>query len=363
MSGALRHSDSWAPDWAIHPGEHLAEYIESRGWTQAEFARLADLTPKLVSTILHGTNPVTADTAIKLERVLGMKARVWTELQSQWDLYQARTAKAKQPADSQDLLGEFPVRELIARGALPVIKDKAKLLDALLAFLGIGGPHSLQSRLSDMAVHHRQSRAYETDKCHVAAWLIIGEWEARTAKLPKFSSEKFTSAVHEIRKLTTEEPETFEPKMRELCHNSGVCLVLEKPLSKTCLFGSAHWIEGERAIIQMSLRLKTNDHFWWTFFHEAGHIILHKGRNFADDRGGEGDGLEDEADSWAQEILVGTERFERFCAARPKSEMEVRKFAEEAGIHPGIVVGMLQHRRIVPFKNLNKLKARFEWAE
>lgn len=80
---------SWSPNRATHPGEHLAEHIKARGWSQAEFARFAELTPKLVSTIISGRNPVTPETAIKLERVLGMKAEIWVGLQSNWDLFQA----------------------------------------------------------------------------------------------------------------------------------------------------------------------------------------------------------------------------------------------------------------------------------
>jgi HTH-type transcriptional regulator/antitoxin HigA len=84
--------------------------------------------------------------------------------------------------------------------------------------------------------------------------------------------------------------------------------VFEKQISKTALFGSARWLDADHAIIQMSLRMKSNDHFWWTFFHEAAHILLHRGRNFADDQNGVGDGLEDEADRWAEEMLVGSQR-------------------------------------------------------
>jgi HTH-type transcriptional regulator/antitoxin HigA len=181
--------------------------------------------------------------------------------------------------------------------------------------------------------------------------------------LPAFNAEKFANAVHEIRKLTTSEPETFYPRMVDLCHSAGVAFVLEKPISKTCLFGSARWLEGNRAIIQMSLRMKSNDHFWWTFFHEAAHITLHKGRAFADDKGGEGDGVEDEADSWAEEMLVGRARFAAFRKANPRSELAVKAFAQQLGIHPGIVVGMLQHCGAIPYRNLNGLKARYEWSD
>lgn len=108
--------------------------------------------------------------------------------------------------------------------------------------------------------------------------------------------------------------------------------------------------------------MKSNDHFWWTFFHEAGRLVLHRGRNFVDEEDGSDDRFEEEADQWAEEMLVGRERFDRFASTRPRFEAAVRRFAGEVGIHPGIVVGMLQHRGSLPHTHLNKLKVRFTWA-
>ena len=79
--------------------------------------------------------------------------------------------------------------------------------------------------------------------------------------------------------------------------------------------------------------------------------------------GGVGDGAEEEADAWAEEQLVGRDRFDQFCQTFPRSEAAVCTFASQVGVHPGIIVGMLQHRRILPFTHLNGLKARFEWAK
>jgi HTH-type transcriptional regulator/antitoxin HigA len=98
MTAPAGWKQEWAPNWATHPGEHLLEHIEARGWSQAEFAQQAGLPPKLVSGIIGGINPLTAETAIKLERVLGVKACRWTGLQANWDLFQAR-AQAKPAAD------------------------------------------------------------------------------------------------------------------------------------------------------------------------------------------------------------------------------------------------------------------------
>jgi len=363
MVSAAERNDAWSPDWAVHPGEHLAEYIESRGWSQAEFARLAGLTPKLVSTIVHGNNPVTAETALKLERVFGMKADIWTGLQADWELHQARQEKKQKTVEAAAFVDRFPVKDLTARGILPKSKDSVELCDGLLNFFRIGAPQAFDAKLANLAVHHRHSKTFESSECNVVSWLMLGEIKARQMNLPEFDRDQFSKAVFNIRGLTREQPEVFEPRMRELCAAAGVALIFEKPFPKTRLFGSARWIEGKRAIIQMSLRMKANDHFWWTFFHEAGHVMLHQGKAFADDDGGEGDGFESEADAWAEETLVGRDRFEEFCATAPRAQAAVLRFADAVNLHPGIIVGMLQHRGILKFSHLNGLKARFEWVE
>lgn len=355
---------AWAPDWATHPGEHLAEVLESRGWSQAEFARLAGMTPKHVSTIISGDNPVTAETAIRLERVTGMKDYIWTRLQAAWDLHEARQREREALKAAASWCREFPVKELVSRGALEDAgKDVARQFSALLAFLGIGSPNAFPAFMKGLAVQHRQSKAHVTSDAHVVSWLLLGERRARKMKLAQYSESAFLEAVHEIRSLTVKDPSEFEPRMKHLCRDAGVALIFEKPLAKTCLFGSARWLDGDHAVIQMSLRMKSNDHFWWTFFHEAAHIALHRGRTFVDDQGGEGDGAEDEADRWVADVLVGIDLFERFKATCPRSAAEVIGFATGIGIHPGIVVGMLQHAKVVPHSHLNGLKARFVWAD
>jgi HTH-type transcriptional regulator/antitoxin HigA len=357
----MSENSAWQPDWATHPGEHLEEYLEVRGLSQAEFARLAGMTPKLVSTIIKGANPVSPETAIKLEHVLGLKADIWLGLQKDWDLHAARRRENKEAASAW--LEQFPVRELKRIGRLPDVRDAGVLVDGLLDLLGIGAPEAFGARIDALAVHHRRSRRGETSRAHEICWLMLGEEQARRLDLRPFDKGSFVEACQEIRKLTVEEPESFEPKLKRICADAGVAFVLQKPISKTCLFGSARWVDGERPLIQMSLRMKSNDHFWWTFFHEAAHIVLHKGKNFADDQNAEGDGVEEQADRWAEEMLVGSARIEAFAASKPRSKVEVRAFAQEIGLHPGIVVGMLQHRKVIPHHFMHDLKDRFEWAD
>jgi HTH-type transcriptional regulator/antitoxin HigA len=130
------------PDWATHPGEHLAEYIETNKWSQAEFARLAGMTPKLVSTIISGDNPVTAETALKLERVLGVRASFWTNLQANWDLHQAKASEKIGAKEAKTWLEMFPMKELAERGVCKDRDDVTSCVNDLLRLIGIGSPGS-----------------------------------------------------------------------------------------------------------------------------------------------------------------------------------------------------------------------------
>ena len=94
-------------------------------------------------------------------------------------------------------------------------------------------------------------------------------------------------------------------------------------------------------------------------FHEAAHVLLHSKKGvFVDDINGNGTEQETEANEWASNILVPKPAWDQFASSLPKSVHTVREFADEQGIAPGIVVGMLQHKGLLPWTHLNSLKVR-----
>jgi HTH-type transcriptional regulator/antitoxin HigA len=116
-------------------------------------------------------------------------------------------------------------------------------------------------------------------------------------------------------------------------------------------------------VIQLSARHKSDDHLWFSFFHEAAHILLHSKKSvFVDDKSRDGTDEEKEADAWACNTLVPTTAWRQFVATGPRSERAVLDFADSQGIAPGIVVGMLQHSGILPWTHLNGLKIRLKWS-
>ena len=117
--------------------------------------------------------------------------------------------------------------------------------------------------------------AYQTNHYAVAAWLRKGEIEAGKIETSSYNPRSFKGALKKIRSLTTEPPEIFEPEVKKLCAEGGVAIAFAPELPGTRVYGATRWLKATKALIQMSLRGKTDDHLWFTFFHEAGHILLH----------------------------------------------------------------------------------------
>ena len=134
------------------------------------------------------------------------------------------------------------------------------------------------------------------------------------------------------------------------------------PLPKTALSGAARWLSPRKAVIQLSARHKSDDHLWFSFFHEAAHILLHSKKGiFVDEAKGADAELEAEANEWASNALIPRRAWQQFVETSPRSARIVREFADEQGIAPGIVVGMLQHKGHLPWTHLNGLKVRLSW--
>jgi HTH-type transcriptional regulator/antitoxin HigA len=373
MTTAATMSKSWTPRWSIHPGVILEEHLEARELSQAEFARRAGLTKKLVSTIIAGKNPVTAESAIAFERVLGMRAYIWVRMQADWELHRARSEESF-GASVSDWLKPFPISELKKRGVLPHVKEETRLAEAMLSFLELGSIDAYQAAMREWRPQYRHARTFESSPDELRVWLQLGKHEAEKVDSVAFDRDRFVACAQRVRALTKLSAEQFVPRLQTECAAAGVRVVFVKPFKGTKLSGAAFWPSTDTGpIVQLSLRHKTNDHLWFSFFHEAAHVVLHsldKQQVFADDDQGQGDGLEKEADEWAATMLVPKEAFSelkrevRECSQAAMScKPIINQWATELGIHAGILVGMLQHDGELPWSHLNAMKQRLAWAD
>ncbi len=359
----------FAPDWVSPPGDTVADVLEERGWTQAALARRLGYTEKHVSQLINGRAPITDETAFRLERVIGSTAGFWLRKEVNYREALERQRLARCCSGGMDWLDSLPLKAMRELGVIPKLRVTAKhkptLLEACLHFFGVASPEEWHEVYGGMAVHYRRSRAEQSDLGAISTWLRLGEKQAEAWQGPKFDRARLESALREIRSLTVLPPEGFELRMKERLREAGVTLALVPAIPRARVSGVARWLSPSRPLIQLSLYGKTNDRFWFTFFHEAAHILWHSASAedrkavFLDDPDGgtSDDEREHKANQWAADFLIPPEH--AVALRRLRSKEAVRDFAHQIGIHPGIVVGRLQHGHFIKPAWLNGLKEHY----
>lgn len=365
MSNEIQNQ--YAPDYVSPPGETLQEMLEERGMSQAELAERTGRPKKTINEIINGKAAITPETALQFERVLGAPASFWNNRERYYRESLARQAERESLLEQVTWLEQVPVKAMIKFGWIQQFQDKVEQLREVLNFFSVVSPEQWRDIWCKTDIYFRKSQAFKSDFGDVAAWLRQGEIEAAKISCAPYDEYKFREVLQHIRKLTLEPPEIFQPEVVHLCASSGVAVVFIPQLPKTRTCGATRWLKPEKALIQLSLRYKTNDHLWFGFFHEAGHILLHGKRDiFLEGKGiqaAEEEEKEKQANEFAEDILIPSTKYQAFITSEQyRSKTGILQFASEIGVAPGIVVGRLQHSGVLPKSHCNDLKERFEWA-
>lgn len=352
--------NEFKPDYATSPGEILEETLDALGIKKKDFAESCGLSAKHVSQIINGKAAITPDTAIRFERVLGIADDVWNNLEANYRAFHARKRAGQELEKQVAWVKKFPVKQLINRGLMEKPKDEVHTVDSVLRFFGVASIEVWEERYASVGAAFRHSPVFKSELESLATWLRIGELLAQRSETRPYDREVFLKALFTIRSFTNLNPEEFEPKIKALCANAGVALVFVPEFPKTHVSGASRWLTPEKAVIQLSLRHKTNDHFWFSFFHEGGHILTHskKGVYINEDIGASSE-EETAADAFAARVLIPQKEYKGFVAKGSFSRRSIELFAEKVGVAPGIVVGRLQHEDLISFKWLNDLKVKF----
>jgi len=362
----MANRKAYSPDRVSAPGTALRRALEALHLTQTEFAAKLGKTEKYVSELINGKAPITPETAIHLERVLGTPATYWNNRESTYREWLARQKEAEGLASQAEWATCFPIAKMVNLGWIQRRPKGSELVAELLDFFGIATPREWEAvwggnRLP--AVAFRQSKSYDVDQHALSAWLRYGEVGGQAIDCVDYDKQLFREALVEARDLTTQDPAVFQNALIDLCRRSGVALVFTPDLPKTRVHAAVRWTSPKRALIQLGLRYKTDDHLWFSFFHEAAHILHHGKKLVFIETNGLSDDAEIEADRIAADMLIPKSEYSEFVAVGSFSKARIRAFAKGVGVAPGIVVGRLQHDGRLPFTHFNDLKQHFEWAK
>ena len=360
MKALRKHS--FEPDYAVPPGASVKETMEALGMTQRELADRTGLTVQTLNRIFKGEQPISYETANKLELVTGTPAKFWNNLEAQ---YREQLTKLEEKAAlgaSLTWLKTIPVAELIARKVIPATDDLVLTLRETLRFYGVSSVAAWATIWERPRAAARRCLYFESSPGPTSAWLRLGQLQARDIPCAPYSKARFLEVLAQIRTFTTRKPDQFLPEMVSLCASAGVALALVPEIKKAPWSGAAEWLTPEKAMILLNLRGKSEDRFWFTFFHEASHILhdskkeqhIDDGKTYADDP------AERRADDYAAEMLVPRKHDPAIRSAR--SAAELRQIALTVGVCPGIVAGRYQHLT-KRWTHFHDLKCKFQWAE
>ena len=262
----------YEPNYAVSPGEILLDVLDQRGISQAQMARRLDVAANTLNRLTRGETALTYDMALKLERTLGVPASLWLNAETNYRLCKKRREEEDALNERRDLLERAPIKEAIKRGYCE------PSVDSLLQFFRVPSLNRFEEITERTSFALRCSERASCDPLTLATWLQMGTIEAEKVKCVPYDEKKFRAALWDIRKLTFLEPNEYVPRMKDICASCGVALVLVKEMPAVAASGAARFINPYCGAILLNLRGKSADRFWFTFFHEAAHILRWKRR-------------------------------------------------------------------------------------
>lgn len=350
-------------DLAIPPGEYLEEVLEEMELNQAELARRMGRPAQTINEIMKGEKAITPETSIQLENVLGVPAYIWAGLESEYRLIKASQAEAEKAKKEESLLVKFPYLDLSKQGLVEKTRDPLSKIQNLRRFFGVASLFNLQG-VKQYSPAFRQSTKNDINHEALATWLRAGSVMASEIECEKYSKDILLSNISAIRALTLEsEPNEFLPKLKLILKQCGVALIVIPHFKKTHTTGATFWESEDKAVIMMSMRGSWGDIFWFSLFHELGHILLHNKRTTFLENGASDPTWkiqEDEADRFAQKTLIPAKEFQEFKQNMDFSSLSIKSFANRIGIAQGVVTGRLHHEKCLPY-TFHAGRIRYKW--
>ena len=357
----MMRSTEFQPNWASAPGETILDVLRERKLSADKFTQQMELTAADMENLFNGTSAITISIARKLERVLGASVEFWMSRD-----FQYREDVARLDLSEDEWLADLPLAEMIKFRWLTPAPKAADEFAASLRYFDVTSIREWREKYSQVAssTAFKTSRAFKSHPATIATWLRQGEIEANTIDCQPWNAKKFQQSLIGIRMLSTKkEPGDFIPELQKRCAENGVAVVVVRAPTGCRASGATRFISKEKAIIQLSFRYLSDDHFWFTFFHEAGHLLLHgENKLFLEGRDSIKTPEETEADEFAGGALIPQE-FKAALLSLPLKMRDVIRFARRLGISRGIVVGQLQHFGRARRNQLNYLKRRYAWQD
>jgi addiction module HigA family antidote len=336
----------------FHPGETLAEKLEEMDMGPKEFALRTGKPEKTIIAVLKGDSAITADMAIQFEQVTKIPAHFWMNHQRHYDEYIAREKRQSIIKEAVPWAKQFPLAEMIKKGWLPQVSTIQEKAAEMLSFFGFAQHNAWEEYYfkQQLKVAFRISLSQTKEPYTISAWLRKGELQAAQLEAASFSEKNFKEALSKLKTIMAIHPDDFFNQLQHVCLEAGVKVVYTPCLDKAPIKGATRWL-NDTPFIQLTDRYNRNDHFWFTFFHEAGHILLHGKKDiFLENLDYSVKDLEKEkeADAFAVKWTLSIDEEAKLIAALPLNENDISNVAKQFNTNPAIIIGRLQDKKLIP---------------
>lgn len=356
---------AFQPDWFSKPGDTLLSLMEHRELTCEALAERVGRSHTTIQGLIAGIVDIDDDLALSLAEHVGGTPTFWRKRQSVYTSALSRAAEAVPKQTGVDWLKQFPHTDIVNYGWIAKPKHRNDLLKTYLAYFGVNNPSEWSERYTKpLGVSFRTSPTFKSKAGALSAWLRRGELEASEVLTAKWDADLLRSRLNEIRILTkAKTPGYFLPRVRRICAEAGVALLFVRAPTGCRASGATRFISPHKAMVILSFRHLSDDHFWFTLFHELGHVLLHgNATTFIDGEINPDSQQEKEANDFSASVLIPPARRDELLDLKPRKE-DVIRFALSIGVSPGIVVGQMQHSKAIKSSQLNFLKRRFNWDQ
>ncbi len=356
--------NKFTPSVAFHPGVTLSEKLKEMEMGIKEFAIRTSKPEKTIYAVINGESSLTPDMAVAFEIVTNIPAHFWLNKQRAYDEYKARIKREEQLAYATEWARSFPFAAMTKLGWIAAAKTIEEKAASLFSYFKISSVKAWEDYYlnQELKIAFRISLNNTKDPHAISAWLRQGELQADQIETPEYSEKRLQEAIPEMKNICAQHPEDFAQRLQNVCKEVGIKLVFTPCLPKAPISGSTRWI-NDTPCIQITGRQKRNDIFWFTFFHELGHILLHGKKDIFLEDAGYTDiqkQKEDEADNYASKILLSSAEEHEIIMNGDFSIKAIKRYAIKFNTHPAIIVGRLQHKNIISFSRYNELIERFD---
>ncbi|MCY1636585.1 ImmA/IrrE family metallo-endopeptidase [Marinifilum sp. D737] len=345
--------NEYYPQEVLHPCVTLKEKLEEMGMTQKEFAIRTGKPEKTIFAVLKGESAITSEMAVMFENITKIPAHFWINKQARYNEYKARLKRKVDVENAEEWTKSFPYAEMAKNNWVPKTRKLEEKTINLFEYFGVS-THEAWDKLymkSELKVAAYTSLAHTHEPEAVSAWLRQGELQAEQIDVPEYDKGVFLELLPLIKEVMANHPEDYFLQLQALCSKAGVKVFYTPKLPKAPISGSTRWIKNT-PVIQLSARYRQNDRFWFTFFHEAGHILRHgkkyislEGVNFS----GSDPKKEQEANEFAEEWTFSAKQEQEVINAAPLNREDIISFAKKFNTHPAMIIGRLHHLGLVHF--------------